>query len=251
MLRNSVKRFCVQYGLTGCAIAGSFRASLDQEIMMAKPTLTIDIVSDVVCPWCVIGYRQLEKALEAKKDQVDAKLTWHPFELGPTTPQEGQNMADYVRERYGASPDQSRANRDRITQTGAGLGITFNYSDDSRIYNSFKAHQLLLWAAESDRQTELKLALFQAYFTDQANIADDAVLMDAVETAGLDRDAAAKVLANGRMVDHVRNEEEYWQDQNITGVPAYIINGKYMVPGAQDAETFGRVIDRILEKEAG
>jgi predicted DsbA family dithiol-disulfide isomerase len=218
---------------------------------MTKTVLTIDIVSDVVCPWCVIGYAQLKQALDAKKDKVDAKLVWHPFELGPDTPQEGKDMAAYVRERYGASPEQSRANRDRITRTGAELGITFNYSDESRIYNSFKAHQLLLWAAESDRQTELKLALFAAYFTDQANISDDAVLLDAVENAGLDRDAAAKVLANGRMVDHVRAEEDYWQNQNISGVPAYIINGKYMVPGAQDAETFGRVIDRILEKEAG
>ncbi len=218
---------------------------------MPKKSLTIDIVSDVVCPWCVIGYRQLEKALEAKKDTVEAKLVWHPFELGPDTPAEGKDMAAYVRERYGASPEQSRANRDRITQTGAGLGIEFNYSDESRIYNSFKAHQLLLWAADSGLQTELKLALFAAYFTDQANIADDTVLLDAVEAAGLDRSEAAKVLANGRMVDHVRNEVDYWQNQNITGVPAYIINGKYMIPGAQDAETFGRVIDRILENEAG
>lgn len=217
---------------------------------MTKQRLTIDIVSDVVCPWCVIGYRQLEKALAARGDTVDADIVWHPFELAPNTPDEGQHMADYVRERYGASPEQSRGNRDRIKQTGEGLGIVFNYSDDSRIYNSFKAHQLLLWAAESGKQTELKLALFQAFFTDQANIADDEVLMAAVETVGLDRAGAEKLLASGRMIDHVRAEEDYWQNQNITGVPAYIVNGKYMIPGAQDSETFGRVIDRILEKEA-
>ena len=217
---------------------------------MTKQRLTIDIVSDVVCPWCIIGYRQLEKALEARSDTVDADLVWHPFELAPGTPPEGQLMADYVRERYGASPEQSRGNRDRIKQVGEGLGITFNYSENGRIYNSFKAHQLLLWAAESGKQTDLKLALFQAYFTDQANISDDEILMAAVESVGLDRAGAEKLLASGRMVDHVRAEEEYWQNQNITGVPAYIVNGKYMIPGAQDVETFGRVIDRILEKEA-
>lgn len=212
--------------------------------------LTIDIVSDVVCPWCAIGYKGLAQALDALGDRAEATITWHPFELAPGTAPEGQALADYTRERYGVAPEQSARNRDRIIDAGAALGIDFRYSEKSRIYNTFKAHQLLHWAREEGRQTELKLALFKAYFTDQKNVSDDAVLLDAVESAGLDRAEAAAVLADQRHAGQVRAEEQYWVEQNITGVPAFIINGKYMVPGAQDAETFGRVLEKVLEKEA-
>jgi predicted DsbA family dithiol-disulfide isomerase len=212
--------------------------------------LTIDIVSDVVCPWCVIGYRGLERAVAALGDRADVTVTWHPFELAPDTPPEGQSLADYGRERYGATPETSNAARQRIVGAGAPLGIDFRYSAESRIYNTFKAHQLLHWSGEQGRQTALKLALFHAYFTGQANVSDDAVLLDAVEAAGLDRVEAAVVLADERHAGAVRAEENYWREQNITGVPAFIINGKYMIPGAQDAETFGRVLDKVLEKEA-
>ncbi len=219
--------------------------------MSTEPAkLTIDIVSDVVCPWCIIGYRGLERALELLGDRAEATIAWHPFELAPDTAPEGQALADYSRERYGASPEQSRIARERITGAGAPFGIDFRYSPDSRIYNTFKAHQLLHWSGESGKQTALKLALFNAYFTAQQNVSDETVLLDAVEAVGLDRDEAAAVLADGRYAGTVRAEENYWREQNITGVPAFIINGKFMIPGAQDAETFGRVLDKVLEKEA-
>lgn len=221
------------------------------EVMSAAPQkLKIDIVSDVVCPWCVIGYRGLERAIDNLGDRVEVGIIWHPFELAPDTAPEGQGLADYSRERYGASPEQGRKNREHIVNAGAALGIDFRYSDQSRIYNTFKAHQLLQWAGELGRQTELKLALFNAYFTAQQNVSEDAVLFDAVEAAGLDRDGAAAVLVDARYAGIVRAEENYWREQNITGVPAFIINGKYMIPGAQDAETFGRVLEKVLEKEA-
>jgi predicted DsbA family dithiol-disulfide isomerase len=212
--------------------------------------LTIDIVSDVVCPWCAIGYKGLEQAIDALGDRAEVTIAWHPFELAPYLSEDGQLLTDYVRERYGAPPEQSMRNRQRIVHAGAALGLDFHYSPESRIYNTFKAHQLLHWADGQGRQTALKLALFKAYFTEQKNVADEAVLLDAVESAGLDRAEAAAVLADGRHAGVVRGEENYWAEQNITGVPAFIINGKYMVPGAQDAETFGRVLEKVLEKEA-
>lgn len=212
--------------------------------------LTIDIVSDVVCPWCAIGYKGLEQAIDALGDRAEVTIAWHPFELAPYLSEDGQLLTDYVRERYGAPPEQSMRNRQRIVDAGAALGLDFRYSPESRIYNTFKAHQLLHWAEGQGRQTELKLALFRAYFTEQKNVADNAVLLDAVESAGLDRVEAAAVLADGRHAGVVRGEENYWAEQNITGVPAFIINGKYMIPGAQDAETFGRVLEKVLEKEA-
>ncbi len=217
--------------------------------MTVPAKLRIDIVSDVVCPWCIIGYKGLEAALERLGDRVEAEIEWHPFELAPDMPQEGQSTTDYVSERYGATPEQSAGSRKRIIDTGAALGIAFNYGPESRMYNSFKAHQLLHWAKEQGRQTELKLAFFRAYFTDQADISNDAVLLDAAEATGLNRDEAAAVLSDGRYAKIVRGEERFWQEQNISGVPAFIVAGKYMIPGAQDAETFARYLDRIIEKE--
>lgn len=210
----------------------------------------IDIVSDVVCPWCAIGYAQLERAAVILADRAEISVRWHPFELAPDTPPEGQPLADYSRERYGATPEQSGAARARIVDAGASLGLDFRYGPDNRIYNSFDAHRLLAWAGETGGQTALKQALFRAYFTDQANIGDAAVLLNAVIAAGLDVDEASAVLASDRYADQVRAEEAHWQDRNITGVPAFIVNGKYMIPGAQEAETFARYIERIIEKEA-
>lgn len=212
--------------------------------------ISVDIVSDVVCPWCIIGYRGLVAAVAALGDRADVSVRWHPFELAPRTADEGQALADYTRERYGATPEQSSQNRTRLIESGAALGIDFRYDANSRIYNTHKAHELLMWAGESGQQTTLQLILFHAYFTLQANISDDRVLLDTVERAGLDRAEALAVLADRRYAATVDAEIEHWQDQNITGVPAFIFNGKYMIPGAQDAETFAQILERVLEKEA-
>ena len=219
--------------------------------MVSAPTkLRIDIVSDVVCPWCIIGYKGLKIALDALADKVEAEIEWHPFELAPDMPPKGQSTTDYVGERYGATAEQSVSSRKRIAETGAALGIAFNYGPESRMYNSFKAHQLLHWAKEHGKQTALKLALFQAYFTDQADISDEAVLLSAAHSAGLDRTEAAEILSDQRFAKIVRGEEHFWQEQNISGVPAFIVAGKYMIPGAQDADTFARYLERIIEKES-
>jgi predicted DsbA family dithiol-disulfide isomerase len=210
------------------------------------PNITVDIVSDVVCPWCIIGYRALEMAVGQLGERAEVAVRWHPFELAPNMPPEGQNVRDYTQERYGATPEQGLESRKRITDIGTALGIDFRFTPESRIYNTHKAHQLLLWAGEQGHQTALKMALFNAYFTDQANVSDDAVLLDAVESAGLDREEAAAILSDGRYADAVTAEIEHWVDQNVTGVPAFVINQKYMVPGAQDVETFGRIFDRVL-----
>ncbi len=217
--------------------------------MKPPAQLRIDIVSDVVCPWCAIGYKQLERAIGLMADRAEIGIRWHPFQLAPYLPGEGQSIPDYGRERYGATPEQSAANRTRITDAGKALGLAFNYSADSRIFNTRRAHKLLCWAGEKGGQTALKLALFHAYFTDQKNIADERVLLDCAENAGLDRAAAQAALADPRYDVMVDDELRHWDAQNITGVPAFIVNGKYMIPGAQDAETFVRVLDKVIEKE--
>jgi predicted DsbA family dithiol-disulfide isomerase len=212
-------------------------------------TLTIDIVSDVVCPWCIIGYRQLERAIGAIGSKAEVSIRWHPFELAPGMPPEGMNIADYVRERYGATPEQGSANRARIAEIGQSLGIDFRYSAESRMYNTKRAHALLAWAGETGGQTMLKLALFNAFFTEQKNLHEAAVLLDAVEAAGLDRKAAREALDDPRHAETVDAEIAHWQNENITGVPAFIVNSTYMIPGAQDTDTWARVLDRVLEKQ--
>ena len=130
------------------------------------------------------------------------------------------------------------------------MGLEFNFSSNSRIYNTRRAHKLLTWAGEAGGQTALKKALFNAYFTEQKNVSDDTVLLNAVEAAGLDRTAAEAALNDPRYDAVVDAELAHWLDQNISGVPAFIVNGKYMIPGAQDADTFVRVLEKVMEKEA-
>lgn len=218
--------------------------------MPEKPEIAIDIISDVVCPWCIIGYRQLERAIATIGDRAHFTLRWHPFELAPGLAPEGIAIQDYMRARYNASPETSRANRARLVETGAALGIDFRFDENSRIYSSFNAHQLLHWAGLHDAQTALSLELFALYFTEQANIADPETLVSAAGRAGFDRDEARALLADQRYAAQVSGEMAYWRNENITGVPAYILASGFMIPGAQEAGTFVRIFEKLLERRA-
>lgn len=218
---------------------------------MTPHALKIDIVSDVVCPWCIIGYKQLEQALGTMGEEIDAQITWHPFELNPQMPVEGEPVAEHVARKYGASPEQSAANRARLKAVGDRLGFAFTHSPEMRIYNSFKAHQLLTWAGHAHGsivQTRLKLALFAAYFQDNRDISDENVLLDITADVGLDAEDGRATLNDPENEAAVRAHLDHWIDQGITGVPAIIFDGKYMVPGAQEAETFVNVIRKVRDK---
>jgi predicted DsbA family dithiol-disulfide isomerase len=213
--------------------------------------LRIDIVSDVVCPWCIIGYKQVEKALTMLDQPVAPETWWHPFELNPNMGVEGEDTAEHIARKYGHAPEQSSANRQRLTDIGESLGFAFNYGEGMRIYNTFKAHKLLtVFGAEHgwQAQTALKLALFRSYFQDRCDVSDEAVLLDIAGAQGMDRDAAAAWIADETLTQTVRAEQAQWLDQNITGVPAIIFDQKFMVPGAQSAETFADVISKVLAK---
>lgn len=213
--------------------------------------LRVDIVSDVVCPWCIIGYRQLQKALATMPGRFDVELQWHPFELNPHMPPGGQDLGEHIAQKYGASKEQSRAARERLTQLGASLDFTFDYFDGMRMVNTFSAHQLLHWAREKDLQTALKLELFSAFFSRRQDVSDPEVLADAAGRAGLSRAEALSVLDEGRYAGAVRAEQEAWAEREIHAVPTFLFNGKYQVPGAQDAETFVRLLDRLAAHSTG
>ncbi|WP_170784406.1 DsbA family oxidoreductase [Ruegeria lacuscaerulensis] len=213
-----------------------------------RPVVQIDIVSDVVCPWCIVGFRQLDQALQSQN--VLARLRWHPFELNPNMPPEGQNLREHIIEKYGSTPEQSQQSRDRLVQIGAELGFQFNFEDDSRIVNTFAAHQLLDWAETQGRQHPLKMALFHAYFTEQQDVSDVNVLLNAVEAAGLDAQVARAALASGDHIASVREKQQFWTSRGISGVPSMVFGGKYLLTGAQGAETYAQVLQRCLTEAA-
>lgn len=211
-----------------------------------KTTLRIDIVSDVMCPWCAIGYASLRQALTAMEDKIVADIHWQPFELNPDMPAEGQNLREHLAEKYGSSDEESRANRERITQMGAGLGFTFNFRDEQRILNTFAAHQLLHWAAEQGKQTELKMALFTAYFRDGRDVSNTEELCAIAAETGLDAGEAAAVLAEERYANTIRATQQQWQEVGIRSVPAIILNQKYLISGAQPPESYVKALTEIL-----
>lgn len=213
--------------------------------------IKIDIVSDVVCPWCIVGYKRLEKALEQLSDRIEADIQWHPFELNPQMVKEGEDLREHIIRKYGSTKEDSDRMRSHLQSIGEGLGFDFNYKDDSRIYNTFKAHQLLHWAQAQGQkpQTDLKLALFEAAFTQGADVSEDDVLLNAVEKAGLDRDEAAAVLADERFADTVRAVEHQWHQSGVQAVPSVVFNQKYLVSGAQETATLVDVIEQVLEQD--
>ena len=215
--------------------------------------LRIDIVSDVVCPWCIIGYKQVERALTLLEQPVEAEFHWHPFELNPDMPPEGEDAAKHIQRKYGRSAEQGKAVRSQIRDTAASLGFEFGEGGGQRVVNTFAAHKLLTKMGEVygwQKQTALKLALFAAYFQTGLDVSDEAALLDIAAGIGLVPDEAQGWLADEALAGAVRGEQAYWRDENISGVPAIIFDGAFMVPGAQSAETFARLIEKILAKRS-
>ena len=207
--------------------------------------MKIDFVSDVSCPWCVIGLKALEAALERLGDEVQAELHFQPFELNPQMPPEGQDIAEHLAQKYGATAEQSERTREAIRARGEVLGFTFRMERRSRIYNTFDAHRLLHWAGTEGRQTALKHALFRAYFTDGANPGAHDVLLRAAGEVGLDAARAQQVLASGAYADEVRERERFYQAQGIHAVPSVIINDRHLIQGGQPVEVFELALRQI------
>lgn len=214
-------------------------------------TLKIDFVSDVVCPWCVVGLGGLDTALDVLKDEgIAADIAFQPFELNPQIAPEGENIVEHIGRKYGASPEQSAANRAMIRERAGEVGFDMRMTDDSRIWNTFDAHRLLHWAHETapDKQKALKQALFTAHFTENKNLTDAGVLTTAAEKAGLDRAEAGEVLASGRYAQAVRQAEDLWRARGITSVPAVVVEGKYLISGGQPASVFEEALRKIASE---
>jgi predicted DsbA family dithiol-disulfide isomerase len=212
---------------------------------MPKP-LKIDFVSDVSCPWCAIGLNGLELALEQFSGVVQADLHFQPFELNPHMAPSGQDITEHLAEKYGASPEQSAANREAIRQRGESVGFKFNMASRDRIYNTFNAHRLLHWAELQGRQIALKKALFDAYFTQGLNPSDTDVLVGLAAQVGLDAERARAVIESEEFAAEVRQQERFYQSHGIHSVPAVIVNDKHLIQGGQPPEVFEQALRQIL-----
>ena len=220
--------------------------------------VTIDIWSDVMCPWCVIGYKHLEAALAQLEGEIEAEIRWLPFELNPDMPPEGEESAAHIARKYGRTPEQAAEGRAMMSERAAAAGFPFDYTGEgdpplSMLWNTFDAHKLLHWALATqgaEAQTRLKLALFAAHFQQRRNVSDRAVLLDVVEAQGFDRAAAEAAFDDPAIAGAVRAEERLAWDNNVSGVPALVIDRSFIVPGAQEPETYANVLRKVVARRA-
>jgi predicted DsbA family dithiol-disulfide isomerase len=209
--------------------------------------ITIDFVSDVSCPWCAVGLSALNQALERVQPGITATLRFQPFELNPQMGPGGQDITEHLTQKYGSTAEQQAQIRQTIRQRGAAVGFEFNPDGRGRIYNTFNAHRLLHWAGEEhpDKQPDLKLALLQACHRDRQTMDDPAVLIQAVESAGLDTQRAQEILASDDYSEAVREREAMYLNAGIHSVPAVVINERHLVSGGQPVEVYERVIREL------
>lgn len=203
---------------------------------MSTQPLRIDIVSDVVCPWCIVGFLQLQKAL--KDIGLGADVHWQPFELNPSMVAEGEQLDSHLTNKYGSSTEQRQQIREQLIALGNSFGFKFLFEDDMRIYNTFNAHQLLHWAAISGRRHELKITLFHCYFARGRDVSDNEVLANAAVEAGLDYEEALSALEDQTYAEAVREAQKVSISGGIQGVPAVIINQRELLVGAQGVDNY-------------
>jgi predicted DsbA family dithiol-disulfide isomerase len=223
-------------------------------------TLTIDIYSDVMCPWCLIGYGQLTKALAELEGEIVATIRWRPFELNPQMPSEGEEQEAHLARKYGRSAEQGAALRGHMKAIADSAGVSLSWEGASdaggeappaMMWNTRDCHKLLAFALEEagpQVQTALKLALFRAHFNERRALNDRAVLLDIAASVGLHREAAKAALDDPDLEARVLAEEQQAWDFNISGVPAMIVEDKFLIPGAQTPEVYVNALRRVAEK---
>jgi predicted DsbA family dithiol-disulfide isomerase len=219
-------------------------------------TLTIDIYSDVMCPWCLIGYGQLTKALKELEGEIAAEIRWRPFELNPQMPAEGEEQEAHLQRKYRRSAEEGAALRGQMNAIAEGAGVSLSFGGEGEappamMWNTRECHKLLTFALEQagpEVQTALKLALFRAHFNERKSLGDREVLLDIAASVGLHRVAAKAALDDAELEARVLAEEAQAWDMNISGVPAMIVEGKFMIPGAQAPEVYVNALRRVAEK---
>lgn len=212
--------------------------------------VSIDFISDVVCPWCALGATALEQAIENVAGEVSVALTYKPFELNPNMPPEGEPAVEHLMRKYGRTAEDVAAGKAMQIARGEAIGFTFDLEKRSHFYNTFDAHRLLYWALQEGRQVALKKILLRAYFTDGQNPSDRETLVQLAAEAGLDAAAAKDVLASGAFAEEVRELEGFYQQRGINSVPAMVLNGRHLVSGSQSVEYYEQMLRQMAKAPA-
>lgn len=205
--------------------------------------MKIEFISDVVCPWCAIGFNGLERALDRIGSDVEVELHIRPFELNPDMAPEGEDVAAHLARKYTLTAEQLERNRAALRERGATVGVAFGHRE--RIWNTFDAHRLLQWAGLEGRERALKQSLLNAYHERGENVASHEVLARLAGEVGLDAAKAREVLASDRHADEVRTIEHRWQRLGIHSVPTMLIDGKYMLQGGHPPEVIEQALREI------
>jgi len=211
--------------------------------MSAQQPVRIDVVSDVVCPWCFIGKRRLEKAL-ALKPEIVVEVHWHPYFLNDWIPREGISRADYLTTKFG-SPERYKGIAERVMAAAADEGLDYAVGKISRQPNTLDAHRLIRWAGGIGKAAEMKQRLMELYFTEGADLTNRAVLVQAAADIGLDAEDVAEALASDQDVAEVEQEARSAKEAGIEGVPMFIFGGRFAVSGAQAPEYLAEAIERL------
>jgi predicted DsbA family dithiol-disulfide isomerase len=214
-----------------------------------KPTIKIDFISDIGCPWCAVALGTLEQAMEHLKDQAEFEIHFEPFELNPQMMVGGENAIDYLGKKYGLSEQQVKTNQIKIWERAAAAGFNFHPEGRKKIYNTFDAHRLLYWAGHEHglaSQLDLKRELFNTYFCLAADFDKRENLLEAVQRAHLDQSVASKVLEEGLFAKEVKAQEAYYHAQGVNAVPNLILNSKYSLQGAQPLEILEASLKEVI-----
>lgn len=209
--------------------------------------MQLDVYSDAICPWCFIGKRRLDKALTPELAQ-GVNLEWRAYQLYPQIPVEGMDRDEFMQVRFGGK-DKVRDGYSRIEQEGAGEGISFNFRGIKRMPNTRNAHRLSIFAATQGVQTPLVEQLFQLHFVEGQDVGDLDTLAEAAQRAGIDRDVARDYLAGNDGLPQMLEELQFALEAGISGVPCFVINREFGIPGAQPVEVLSRYFTKARELE--
>jgi predicted DsbA family dithiol-disulfide isomerase len=217
------------------------------------PKIAVDIWSDVMCPWCAVGYTAFARAVEALEGELEVEVRWMPFELNPDLPPEGKEQAQHLAEVYGRSPDEVAAMRSQMQETAARVGFPMEWTGEGPeppaiMWNTFEAHKLLRWALAErgpEAQTRLKVALLRAHFQLRRNVSDRNVLLEIAEAEGFDRIKAAEALADDALATATRIEEARGRQAGINSVPSFVVDGKYLIQGAREPADYATMLRQV------
>lgn len=210
--------------------------------------MKLDIISDTVCPWCFIGKKRMEAAM-AELDDITFDVMWRPFQLNPDMPAEGMDRRAYMRQKFGSDHGgKSSPVYQSILDNGTECGIAFDFEKIEKMPNTLDSHRLVRWAYSTGKQDAVVENLFRAYFEQARDISDRAVLVDVAQQSGMDGELVGTLLDRGADVELVQKEDETARGMGVSGVPCFLINGQFMLTGAQDTETFVHLLKRIKGK---